>query len=94
MTQKFGVALIGTMTALVAGCSGSGSGGPACTTEPQSAWMSESAMKERITALGYKVKEFKISGQCYEIYGWNQQGQKVEVYFDPVDGKVFKSEIE
>lgn len=90
--HKVGGAFLATMTALVAGCSNSS--GPACTTEPRSAWMSEADMKERIASLGYRVKEFKISGQCYEIYGWNEQGKKVEVYFNPVDGKVFKSEIE
>jgi hypothetical protein len=33
-------------------------------------------------------------GNCYEIYGKNKQGQKVEVYFNPVDGKVVKTKTE
>ncbi|MAC47335.1 MAG: hypothetical protein CMI12_10840 [Oceanospirillum sp.] len=40
-------------------------------------------------------KKFKESrGHCYEIYGWNQAGQKVEVYFHPVTGKIMKQEVE
>lgn len=75
---------------LVAGCSG----GPECTAEPESSWMSQAEMKNRVVAQGYKVKEFKVSGSCYEIYGWNREGQRVEVYFDPVSGDVVKSEVE
>lgn len=75
----------------VAGCAG---GGPNCTAEPQSAWMAETAMRARVAELGYKVKVFKISGNCYEIYGWNKKGQQVEVYFNPVNGEVVKSKLE
>lgn len=77
--------------ALVAGCSG---GGTQCTTEPQSAWMSEASMRGVIEKLGYRINEFKISGSCYEIYGWDQQGRKVEVYFNPVNGNIVKSEVD
>ncbi len=77
--------------ALVAGC---GSGGPQCTDAPQSGWMSEAAMKRLIDGFGYRVNEFKVSGSCYEIYGWDRQGRKVEVYFNPVSGAVVKSEVD
>ena len=30
----------------------------------------------------------------YEIYGFNKEGQKVEIYFDPVSGKVIKGGVE
>lgn len=26
-------------------------------------------------------------GRCYEIYGTDKAGKKVEIYFDPVSGK-------
>lgn len=69
--------------------------GPTCTTEPQTKWISESAMKTKIGELGYKVKVFKVtSGSCYEIYGWTKDNKKAEVYFHPVTGEVVKSEIE
>lgn len=75
---------------LVAGCGG----GTECTAEPESSWMSQAEMKNRVVAQGYKVKEFKVSGSCYEIYGWNREGQRVEVYFNPVSGDIVKSEVE
>ena len=80
------------LTTLLA-ASGSAIAGPKCTTEPKDKWMSEDAMKAKIADMGYKVKTFKVSGPCYEIYGWNKDGKKAEVYFNPVDGSVTKAEI-
>jgi len=61
---------------------------PNCTNEPKSKWMSEDAMKAKIDALGYKVKTFEITGNCYEIYGTDKDGKRAEVYFNPVSGDV------
>jgi hypothetical protein len=65
--------------------------GPQCTEAPKSNWMSEDAMKQRIAADGYVVDKFKTtSGNCYEIYGKDKDGKKVEIYFSPVDGSIVK----
>lgn len=63
---------------------------PNCTQEPKEKWMSEDKMKEMILGQGYKIKKFKVAGQCYEIYGWDKEGKKVEIYFNPVDGSIVK----
>ncbi|MBH0239742.1 PepSY domain-containing protein [Methylobrevis albus] len=71
------------------------SAGGDCTTEPKDKWMSEEAMKAKAAELGYeKIKVFKVSGTCYEIYGWNKEGKKAEVYFNPVTGDVVEAEID
>lgn len=61
---------------------------PNCTAEPKSKWMSEEAMKAKIDTLGYKVKTFEITGNCYEIYGKDKDGKRAEVYFNPVSGEI------
>lgn len=61
---------------------------PSCTTEPKSKWMSEEAMRAKIDMLGYKVKTFEITGNCYEIYGKDKDGKRAEVYFNPVSGEI------
>ena len=44
----------------------------------------EDAMKAKVNELGYaRIKTFKVSGNCYEIYGYTKEGQKAEVYFNP-----------
>ncbi|MEY4283838.1 MAG: hypothetical protein RL111_513 [Pseudomonadota bacterium] len=60
--------------------------GPSCH-EPETRWMSEPDFKAKIQQQGYQIKTFKISkGKCYEIYGFDQSGKKVEIYFNPVSG--------
>lgn len=67
---------------------------PNCTAEPKDKWMAEEAMKAKVAALGYeRIKTFKVSGRCYEIYGYTKDGKKAEVYFNPVSGEVVKAEI-
>ena len=65
-----------------------------CTTEDRSNWIGEETFKSTLETDGYKINEFKVTeGNCYEIYGWDQDQNKVEVYFNPVDGSVVKKEI-
>jgi hypothetical protein len=61
-----------------------------CTDQPKDKWMTEEAFKAKVEAEGYKIKKFKIPGNCYEIYGTDKDGKKVEIYFNPVDGSVAK----
>lgn len=56
-----------------------------CTNEPKEKWMSEEDFKKKVTEYGYTIKKFKQPGTCYEIYGTNKEGKKVEIYFNPVD---------
>lgn len=65
-----------------------------CPAQPKDKWQKEADFQKQLTAQGYQIKKFKVSGNCYEIYGKNKQGQKVEIYFDPVSGKAVKSEID
>ena len=56
--------------------------GPTCNV-PQDKWMKEADFKARLEAQGYQIKTFKVSrGQCYEIYGFDKAGKKVEIYYD------------
>ncbi len=60
--------------------------GPTCSV-PQDKWMKEADFKAMQEKQGYQIKTFKVSkGKCYEIYGFDKAGQKVEIYFDPATG--------
>jgi len=61
-----------------------------CTSEPKEKWMSEADFKKMAESQGYKISKFKQPGTCYEIYGTNKEGKKVEIYFNPVDGSIVK----
>lgn len=53
-----------------------------CPAYPKEEWAPESTLKEALEAEGYSIKKFKIDGNCYEMYGRNKEGKKVEIYFD------------
>ncbi|MFM6928358.1 MAG: PepSY domain-containing protein [Bdellovibrio sp.] len=61
-----------------------------CTNEPKNKWMQEADFKKKVESEGYKISKFKQPGTCYEIYGTNKDGKKVEIYFNPVDGSIVK----
>lgn len=61
-----------------------------CTDEPKDKWMSEADFKAKMEAEGYKIRKFKTPGTCYEIYGTNKDGKKIEIYFNPVDASIVK----
>lgn len=57
-----------------------------CTDQPRDKWMKEEDFKKMVEAQGYKITKFKQPGTCYEIYGMDKDGKKIEIYFNPVDG--------
>lgn len=66
-----------------------------CTTADRSTWQDATQFQEKLKAEGYQIKKFKITeGNCYEIYGFDKDKRKVEIYHDPVTGKAVKTEIE
>ncbi len=74
--------------------SGHAVAGPQCAEKDRSKWQDKAAFEKRLVDQGYKVKVFKITdGDCYELYGWNPEGKKVEIYYDPVSGETLKTEI-
>lgn len=61
--------------------------GPQCNA-PKDKWQDPVKFQAQLKSAGYDIKTFKISkGQCYEIYGFDKSGQRVEIYFDPETGK-------
>lgn len=64
--------------------------GPTCNV-PKDKWMTETAFKAQVEKDGYQIKTFKVSkGQCYEIYGFDKAGKKVEIYFDPATAAILE----
>lgn len=65
---------------------GSAIAGPTCNV-PEDKWMKEADFKAKVEAQGYRIKTFKVTkNDCYEIYGFDKDGKKVEIYFNPETG--------
>lgn len=67
--------------------------GANCKANPKAEWMTEADAQAKLVAQGYKIDKFKIDGNCYEIYGSDKAGKKVEIYFDTKTLEVVKAEI-
>lgn len=65
-----------------------------CTNEPKDKWQDQAKFQQSLKDQGYKINRFQVTdGNCYEIYGFSKDKKKVEIYFNPVDGKIVKEEI-
>ncbi|WP_340263976.1 PepSY domain-containing protein [Sulfitobacter pontiacus] len=62
-----------------------------CNVPDQTTWMSQEDLTTMYVEQGYEVKNIKIDKGCYEIYGINDKGERVEIYVDPVTGEPVKS---
>ena len=59
-----------------------------CARQDRSAWMPESQFREQMKRQGVQITKFRITpGNCYEIYGFDRDGRKLEIYYDPVDAR-------
>ncbi len=68
---------------------------PICTKESPDTWIPIDAAKEMVKSLGYKVKKFKkTSTGCYELYGYDKNGKRAEIYYNPVDMSVVDEKYE
>jgi hypothetical protein len=65
-----------------------------CPKYPKAEWMKPDEAKAKLEAQGYKIRKFKVDGNCYEIYGKNKEGKKVEIYYDAKSLEPVKTEIQ
>ena len=63
-----------------------------CPVYPKLEWGAEETLKQALKQEGYSIKKFKIDGNCYEMYGRNKEGKKVEIYFDMKTFAIIKAE--
>ena len=63
-----------------------------CPAYPKSEWMKQADAKAKLLKEGYTIKVFKVSGNCYELYGHDKAGKRVEIYFDAKTMAVIKAE--
>ena len=51
---------------------------------PQAKWKSIPALEAQLKKQGWQVRKSKVDGGCYEVYGTDPKGNRVEAYFHPV----------
>ena len=54
-----------------------------CDPAPKAEWRPDSALRDRLVADGWQVRRIKVENGCYEVYGVDKAGKKVEAFFHP-----------
>ncbi len=77
------VALLGSMTPAKAGTLGR-----ACTDAPRDQWLPLEALKRKVEPFGYRVQSAKLNETCGELYAFDKNGKRLELFVDPSDGHI------
>lgn len=62
--------------------SGAAFAGERCSV-PKAEWQPEQALRQKLEGAGWKINRIKIDDGCYEVYGFDADGQRAETYFNP-----------
>ena len=54
-----------------------------CEPIPKEQWKPQAELERKLTDMGWKIRRVKIEYGCYEVYGTDEKGCKVEVFFHP-----------
>ena len=54
-----------------------------CEPIPKDQWKPQAELERKLTDMGWKIRRVKIENGCYEVYGTDEKGGKVEVFFHP-----------
>lgn len=49
----------------------------------QAKWRPVEELKAELTTKGWTISNVKKEDGCYEVYGKDEHGKKVEIFFDP-----------
>lgn len=50
---------------------------------PKEEWKKQMELQKKLTDEGWKVRQVKVDNGCYEVYGFDEKGKRVEIYFNP-----------
>jgi hypothetical protein len=79
-----------TLIAAIAGI-GSAAAGNLCQV-PQAEWQSKETLQKKLESEGWTIKTIKVDAGCYEVYGKDATGSRMESYFDPKTFEVKKED--
>lgn len=54
-----------------------------CPKYPKAEWRPHTELQEKLVKDGWTVRRMEKTDTCYEVYGKDPQGKRVEAFFDP-----------
>ena len=61
---------------------------------PKAEWQPQQSLQQKLETEGWKIRKIKVDDGCYEVYGTDAAGKRMEAYFDPKTFNVVKSKQE
>ena len=86
--RKITIVTVAAALLATAATAQAGSLGRPCTAAPQSQWLSIQQLQAKVEAQGYTVRKAKLKKACGELYTLDKNGQRVELFVDPTNGKI------
>lgn len=69
---------------LLTACAGAWAhGNVQCPDEPREQWRGQMELQRKLVAEGWRVRQVKTFNTCYEVYGFDEKGERIEAFFNP-----------
>ena len=79
--------VVAALGALIAGPALATGECPVRDAGPKTDWQTKETLEKKLADAGWKVRRIKVDGQCFEVYGTDAAGKRVEAYFPPEDAR-------
>ena len=74
---------ISVLFALLTAGPGYATGLATCDSGPRDTWQPQEKLEKMLAERGWKIRRVKEDGGCYEVYAFDEKGERVEAYFHP-----------
>lgn len=54
-----------------------------CPNYPKSEWKPHDELHKKLQREGWEIRRMEKTSTCYEVYGKDPKGKRVEAFFDP-----------
>ena len=71
------------LVSLLAAIPGQATGLATCDSGPRESWQPQDKLEKMLAGRGWKIRRVKEDGGCYEVYAFDEKGERVEAYFHP-----------
>ena len=77
------IVLAGLAAGMFAAIPAHATGLATCDSGPRETWQAQEKLEQILKERGWQIRRVKIDGGCYEVYAFNEKGERVEAYFHP-----------
>ena len=81
--MKTSIFIVLLSSALLGASAASATGLATCDSGARETWQPQEKLEKMLVERGWKIRRVKEDGGCYEVYAFDEKGERVEAYFHP-----------